>query len=68
MRQITKRIHSRLPLSAIQPDDLIALPFLVEQPGLGWVAVTEANIDNYAGMYLKHEENHTMISTLTPRR
>lgn len=59
--------YSKLPLSAILPDSLVALPFLVEQPGVGWVAVTEANIDNYAGMYLKHEEGHTMISTLTPR-
>jgi alpha-glucosidase len=59
--------YNRLTLSGIHPDSLIALPFLAEQPGVGWVAVTEADIDNYSGMYLKHEEGRTMISTLSPR-
>ena len=59
--------YSKIPLSGIHPDSLIALPFLVEQPGVGWVGITEANIDNYAGMYLKHEDGRAMISTLTPR-
>jgi alpha-glucosidase len=43
-----------LPLSAIHPKELIALPFLAELPGAAWVAITEADIDNYAGMYLEH--------------
>jgi len=34
-------------------DWLIGLPLLAEEPGVGWVAITEANIDNYAGMYLR---------------
>ncbi len=56
--------YSSMPLSAIHDDSLVALPFLVQQPGVGWVAVTEADIDNYAGMYLKHEQGSAMISTL----
>jgi alpha-glucosidase len=59
--------YNRIALSGIHPDSLIALPFLVEQPGVGWVAVTEADIDNYAGMYLRHQDGRTMISTLAPR-
>jgi alpha-glucosidase len=59
--------YNRVTLSGIHPDSLIALPFLVEQPGVGWAAVTEANIDNYSGMYLKHEDGRIMISTLAPR-
>jgi alpha-glucosidase len=59
--------YNRITLSGIHPDSLIALPFLVEQPGVGWVAVTEADLDNYSGMYLKHEEGRAMISTLSPR-
>ncbi len=59
--------YNRITLSGIHPDSLIALPFLVEQPGVGWVAVTEADIDNYSGMYLKHEDGRIMISTLAPR-
>jgi len=40
-------------VSGLHRDWLIGLPFLAEEPGLGWVAITEADIDNYAGMYLK---------------
>ncbi len=47
--------YSRLALSTIHEDSLIGLPFLVEQPGTGWVAVTEADLDEYAGLYLQRE-------------
>ncbi len=40
-------------VSGLHPDWIIGLPFLAEEPGLGWVAITEADIDNYAGMYLR---------------
>ncbi|HEY1336887.1 MAG TPA: glycoside hydrolase family 97 protein [Bryobacteraceae bacterium] len=40
------------PVSGIHPDALIALPALIELPGVAWVGITEADIDNYAGMYL----------------
>jgi alpha-glucosidase len=46
MRQVT----------GIHHDWLIALPLLAEVPAVGWVAVTEADIDNYAGMYLRKGE------------
>ena len=45
--------YQQRAVSGLHSDWLIGLPFLAEEPGLGWVAVTEANIDNYAGMYLK---------------
>ncbi len=40
-------------VSGLHKDWLIGLPFLAEEPGLAWVAITEADIDHYAGMYLK---------------
>ena len=43
-------------VSGLHPDWLIALPLLAEVPGTGWVAITEANIDNYAGMYLRSDK------------
>ena len=42
-------------MSGLHADWLIGLPFLAEEPGLGWVAITEADIDNYAGMYLRKD-------------
>lgn len=59
--------YTKVPLSGIHPDDLVGLPFLVEQPGVGWAAVTEADIDDYAGMYLRHLDGRAMQATLSPR-
>jgi alpha-glucosidase len=39
-------------LDEIKPAAVINLPFLVETPGGPWVAVLEADLTNYAGMYL----------------
>ncbi len=54
-------------LSTLKRTSLIGLPFLVEQPGVGWVAITEAQLDNYPGMYVFHPEGTTMRTTLAPR-
>jgi alpha-glucosidase len=59
--------YNRITLSGIHPDDTIGLPFLVEQPGVGWAAITEANIDDFAGMYLHHLEGRAMEAVLSPR-
>jgi len=59
--------YNRITLSGIHPDDLIGLPFLVEQPGVGWAAITEANIDDFSGMYLHHLEGRAMEAALSPR-
>jgi alpha-glucosidase len=40
-------------VSGLHRDWLVALPLLGTVPGVGWVAITEANIENYAGMYVK---------------
>ncbi len=56
-------------VSGLHPDWLIGLPFLAEEPGLGWVAITEADIDNYAGMYLRRQEqflSHSVKADLSP--
>src|SRR6185436_2600290 len=47
---------------------LVGLPFLTEQPGVGWVAITEAQVENYAGMSLFHAEGTTMRTTLPARQ
>ena len=40
-------------VSGLHKDWLVALPFLANVPGVAWVGITEADIENYAGMYLK---------------
>jgi alpha-glucosidase len=59
--------YSHLTLSSIHPESLIGAPFLVEQSGVAWVAITEANVDNYAGMFLSRVEGAKTIATLAPR-
>ncbi len=57
-------------VSGLHPDWLIALPYLANEPGIGWVAITEADIDNYAGMYLRKDGGHSAFSVtaqLAPR-
>jgi alpha-glucosidase len=54
-------------LSGIHEDALIGLPFLVEQPGVGWAAVTEAGVEDFAGLFLQHQEGRAMRARLAPR-
>lgn len=50
--------YQQRQVSGLHRDWIIALPFLAEEPGLGWVAITEADIDNYAGVYLRKGHDH----------
>ncbi len=54
-------------VGSLHPDWLVALPLLAQVPGTGWVAITEANIDHYAGMYLRGvKQLHTVKAELSP--
>jgi alpha-glucosidase len=60
--------YQQRQVSGIHRDWLMALPLLAEVPGSGWVAVTEADIENYAGMYLrKGEARNGLRAELSPR-
>jgi len=53
--------YQTMPLSGIHTSSLVALPLLMELPGTAWVAVTEADIENYAGMYLQHSGSDARV-------
>ncbi|MBS1527251.1 MAG: glycoside hydrolase family 97 protein [Bacteroidetes bacterium] len=58
-------LYDRLPVSKIKPDTLMDLPALFEYPKGIYMAITEANLLDYAGMYLiKH--NGVLQSSLSP--
>ncbi len=44
--------YQRRRVDEIPAGQLLALPLLVEVPGVGWAAVLEANLTDFAGMYL----------------
>jgi len=56
-------------VSGLHTDWLIGLPYLANQPGVGWVAITEADIEHYSGMYLRKAEgfaSRTVHADLSP--
>ena len=64
--------YKTLPVAAIGPKDLFGLPILLEPTAEGaaknWGAVTEADLTDYAGMYLAGVEGEpgTLVSRLSP--
>lgn len=56
------------PLRDVAPDALLGLPLLLAYPNDIWVAVTEANLTDYAGMYLSGAADRpgTLITRLSP--
>lgn len=59
------------PVSKLDPSGLVGLPLLLERPAGGakaWLAVTEADLTDYAGMYLAGVEGSpgTLASKLSP--
>ncbi|MBA3714486.1 MAG: glycoside hydrolase family 97 protein [Pyrinomonadaceae bacterium] len=61
--------YKLLPLKSVSPDSLVGLPLLLEYPDKIWVAITEADLTDYAGMYLSGMAGHPGILTsrLAPR-
>jgi alpha-glucosidase len=56
-------------VSGLHQDWLIGLPYLANVPGVGWAAITEADIENYSGMYLRRAGgflSHTLQADLSP--
>ncbi len=63
-----EQYYRLIPLKDITPDALLGLPLLMEYPERIWVAVTEANLTDYAGMYLAGvaDQPGVLISRLSP--
>ncbi|HZJ21636.1 MAG TPA: glycoside hydrolase family 97 protein, partial [Pricia sp.] len=58
-------LYSILPYDQITNDTLMDMPALFEFPDMTYMAITEANLRDYAGMYLKKHEG-VLISQLSP--
>jgi alpha-glucosidase len=51
-----------MPAADLPADWLLGLPMLMERPGGGWAAVTEADMDEYAGLYLTPTSTPSILS------
>ncbi|MBN2030278.1 glycoside hydrolase family 97 protein [bacterium] len=59
-----------MTISKISQQTIIGLPLLIDTNSGVWMAITEADLENYAGMYLTKAQNspYALESTLSPRR
>ncbi|WP_276089313.1 glycoside hydrolase family 97 protein [Pedobacter sp. JY14-1] len=57
--------YAKMPLSALKPESLVDLPLLIENPDKTYIAITEASLRDYAGMYLTNQGG-ILTSTLSP--
>ncbi|MFN0054869.1 MAG: glycoside hydrolase family 97 protein [Planctomycetales bacterium] len=51
---------------ALPKDWLLGLPLLLEYPGGTWAAITEANVNEYAGLYLAPSGDGLLSTRLSP--
>lgn len=60
--------YTNSTLSNITPNELVGLPLLMKVNDKTWVAVTEANLTDYAGMYLRGDSasNTRLKADLSP--
>jgi alpha-glucosidase len=54
------------PVQDLPKDWLIGLPLLLECPGGTWAAITEANVNEYAGLYLAPSGEGRLAARLSP--
>ena len=60
--------YGRISLDQIKPASIINLPLLVEMPGGPWIALLEADLTGYAGMYVSGVPSveNALVSKLSP--
>ena len=60
--------YHELTIGGLHPEYLIGLPLLVEVPGIAWVGLTEAYIDDWAGLFVHASgEQNVLTARLAPR-
>ena len=60
--------YEKKAIAEIPKEWLIGLPLLVELPGTGWLALAEADLTDYAGLYLARDggEGTTLSARISP--
>ena len=60
--------YETAPLKELKADYLFGMPLLLKHPSGAWMAITEANLDDYAGMYLVRlpKQPGVLVSRLSP--
>ena len=61
-----EKFYQVRPAAELPADWLLGLPLLFERPGGGWAAITEADLDEYAGLYLAPAGGGVLAAKLSP--
>jgi alpha-glucosidase len=77
-RSMYESEYIKLPISAfsnqggVESHLLIGLPLLMDVPGVGWMAITEADLEGYSSMYLTNPSggwaSHKLESVIAPNQ
>ncbi len=60
--------YHELTLRGLHPEYLVGLPVLLEAPGVAWVGLSEAYIDDWAGLFVHSvADQNTLTARLAPR-
>ncbi len=60
--------YHELTIRGLHPEYLVALPLLVEVPGVAWAGLTEADIEDWAGLFVHSVADQTILTArLAPR-
>jgi alpha-glucosidase len=59
--------YHELAISGLHPEYLVNLPFLVKVPGIAWVGLTEAHIEDYSSLFVTASGDRTLAARLAPR-
>jgi len=59
--------YHQLAIGGLHPEYLVNLPVLVEVPGIAWVGLTEADIENYSSLYVTGTGDRTLTARLATR-
>jgi alpha-glucosidase len=59
--------YHELPIAGLHREYLINLPLLVQVPGVAWVGLTEADLENYPNLYVVGAGGRALAARLAPR-
>jgi alpha-glucosidase len=59
--------YHELVIGGIHPEYLVNLPLLLEVPGIAWVGLTEADIEDYPNMFVTASGARALSARLAPR-
>jgi alpha-glucosidase len=59
--------YHELAIGGLHPEYLVNLPVLLEVPGVAWVGLTEADIEDYSNLYVTGAGGRTLAARLATR-